>query len=125
MNDTDKKEITEHIDRALIVGKADSSNLAGHILNKIDEGVGKAVQKYVNGYLQEVIENLKRQDVVLEKIQIEQERVRNELVKFHTDTDPIIEAKKTLTIGGKATLWLAGAIVAIGSAIVTIKALFK
>ena len=57
MNDAEKTEIKEYIDRALVTGKADASNMADHILKKLDTGLNTGIEKYVNGNLREFWKN--------------------------------------------------------------------
>ena len=54
--------------QSYIVGKADVSNLADYILQKINVSIETAVQKTVNGKLDDIKANLIKQDSCLEKI---------------------------------------------------------
>ena len=101
----------EMLEKALVTSKADASNLGDHVLKKVDSSINFAVQKYVNGRLDAIKAQLNEQDEVLKKLSI--------------DTQPLIDAKKALTVGGKAILWLASAIIAIGGAIIMIQKFYN
>ena len=113
-----KQEIEEYIQRALVAGKADSSNLAGHILDKLDKGIQVGIEKYVNGNLRDIKQHLGEQDVKLDSID-----KKVELLKV--ETKPAVTTVSFMMMAGKVVLWLAGAIMAVSGAVIIVLELME
>ena len=112
-----EKEVQAYLDRALVTGKADSSNLADHILKKIDSGLQVGIEKYVNGHLREIKGHLKDQDGILLNIQSEQGSMKMKLDNLELVTKPAVKSFDWIMTFGKVALWVAMAITAIGGAL--------
>ncbi len=114
----DEEKIKDYIIQAIQVGKSETSGIVGHILDKMDEAIESSVKRHVNGNIRDVKLQLQNQDTVLAQIQTEQARVRIELARLQTDTLPIVDGQKVLTLLGKFVLWL-------GAILITILTVFK
>lgn len=94
-----EERFQEWLLQANISGRSHVSNLADEILKKQDQSVERAVNKYINGKLDTMKIHLERQDGILEDI-------KQQVQAIKLDTDPIVDAKKSLTFLGKVALWL-------------------
>jgi len=114
-------EIKEFITQAVQAGKSETSGLVSHILERMDHGIEIAVKRHVNGNIHDVKLQLHEQDVVLAQIQTEQTRVRGELARLQTDTLPIVDGQKVLTLLGKFIMWLGAIVITILTVLKMIK----
>lgn len=91
------------------------------ILNAVTE----QIKATVNGKIDKIAVHLTGQDTLLQGITTEQERVKNELTRLKSDTDPFINFKKIIMAFIKGVVWTCGAVVSLGGAWLVVKQLFK
>ncbi len=126
------EKIQEYIFQAVQAGKQETSNLVADLKEVITTAVREEVKITVNGKIDKVQKaqedtkiHLLKQDVETASIKTdigdvknEQIRVGNELKKLKTETDPIVEAKKTL-------ISVVGFVLKLGALCAAIYAIFK
>lgn len=108
-----EEKIKEYIFQAVQAGKKETSGLVSDVLEKMESNIGKSIEKHINGQLRDIKKTLEVQNETLDEIKEEQIRVKEEVVKLKSDTDPIVDVKKSLTTMGKMILWLGGIAAAI------------
>ncbi len=108
-----EQKINEYLDKALVTGKADASNLADHILKKIDSGLQTGIEKYVNGHLRDIKQHLGEQDVKLDGLD-------KKIDALKVETEPAVATVSWMMQAGKVVLWISAFIASVGGAILII-----
>ncbi len=94
-----KKEAQEYIFLAVQSGKQETSDLVAHLEGVMNKKIGEGIEKYVNGHMREMREqidtskeelkdHLEAQDNILAGIRIQIEQVKK-------DVTPAVEAEKS------------------------------
>lgn len=105
-----EKKIKEYVDRAVIVGRSSTSDLADMLLNKMDKHIQLSVKKHVNG------------DITLIKHQLE-EYVESDN-KWKRKYEPYLEGLANISGSAKIVVWLAISLSSIAGAWLAIKNIF-
>ncbi len=80
----------------------------------LQEAVKESVTETVNGKIDKIQNQMNGQDLVLKNIQ-------RDIGQLKTDTDPLVDGKKTITNVGKFILWICGLILAVAAVLRLIK----
>lgn len=107
-----EEQVKEYLDRALVTGKADASNLADSILRRMDSHIESSVKRHVNGQITGI------------KKQIEDYIVSDN--EWKEEYQPYIKGLANLSGGAKILVWICVGISSVAGAFIIIKnLLFK
>ncbi len=104
-----EEAIKEYLDRAMAIGKGNTSDMASHILEKIDQKIGEGIEKYVNGKIRKLTDEVREHNMIV------QEHYRKDK-EWKDSAEAVLELGRNMQGTSKVILWVTGFIIAIGGA---------
>lgn len=118
MDEKDKEQFEAILVRAIQSGKKETSDLVDDLNNKFLGAVRQEIKITVNGKIDGIKKHLEDQDSVLSDI-------TQELQLLKTNTQPVIDIRRTVIDVARFITWLAAVIIAVGSIFVGLLAMTK